>query len=86
MQNHSYKQDYHRTLNPLQSYYANSTTDPKAAQIKKYSRFHLESKVQRISPSLNLSQNKKLSNLLKNPSFSQGILVKISKKFYRLHA
>ena len=37
MQNHSYKQDYHRTLNPLQNYYANSTTDPKAAQIKKYS-------------------------------------------------
>ena len=37
MQNHSYKQDYHRTLNPLQNYYANSTTDPKAAQIKKQS-------------------------------------------------
>lgn len=51
MQNHSYKQDYHRTLNPLQNYYANSTTDPKAAQIKKYSHIHLESRVQRIFPS-----------------------------------
>lgn len=48
MQNHSFKQDYHRTLNPLQNYYANSTTDPKAAQIKKYSHFHIESRVQKI--------------------------------------
>ena len=86
MQNHSYKQDYHRTLNPLQNYYANSTTDPKAAQIKKYSPFYLESRVQRILPFLNLNQNKKSSNLLRNLSYSQEPLVKILKRFYRPHA
>jgi hypothetical protein len=86
MQNHSYKQDYHRTLNPLQNYYANSTTDPKAAQIKKYSHIHLESRVQRIFPSWNLSQSKKLNSLLKNPLFNQELPVKVLKKLYQLHA
>lgn len=86
MQNHSYKQDYHRTLNPLQNYYANSTTDPKAAQIKKYSRFYLESRVPKILHFLSLNQNKKLSKLPRNPSSNQEHLVKTLRRFFQQHA
>jgi hypothetical protein len=31
----SYKHDYHRSVNPLQSYYSNVPAEPKGAQIKK---------------------------------------------------
>ncbi len=35
MQSLNYKQDYRKSLNPLQNYYANTTVDPKQTQIKK---------------------------------------------------
>ena len=31
----NYKNDYFRSMNPLQNYYSNMPTDPKNAQIKK---------------------------------------------------